>query len=61
MSALENNEGMLGIQKNFGVENTHREKAAGFEYDNLYSVLTKEAYQKTRPKIEALIRRFAGR
>ena len=61
MSALENNSVMLGIQKRFGVEFTHREPCEGFEFDNLFSVLTREAYAVSKPKIEALIDRFANR
>ena len=61
MSALENNSVMLGIQKRFGVEFTYRDRYEGMDYDNLHSVLTKEAYAVSRPKIAALIDRFAGR
>ena len=61
MSALENNEVMLGIQKRFGVRFTHRERGEGMDYDSLYSVLTPEAYVISKPKVETLIRRFAGR
>ena len=61
MSALENNNVMLGIQKRFGVEFTYRDRYEGLEYDSLHSVLKKEEYAKTRPKIEALINRFADR
>lgn len=61
MSALENNNVMLGIQKRFGVEFTYRDRYEGLEYDNLHSVLTREAYAISRPKVEALISRFANR
>ena len=61
MSALENNNVMLGIQKKFGVEFTYRDRYEGIDYDNLHSVLTKEAYAKSKPKVEALINRFANR
>lgn len=61
MSALENNHVMLGIQRRFGVEFTYRDRYEGMNYDNLHSVLTKEAYSKSRPKIQALIDRFANR
>ncbi len=61
MSALENNSMMLGIQKRFGVEFTYRDRYEGVDYDNLHSVLTKEAYSISRPKVEALINRFANR
>lgn len=61
MSALENNSVMLGIQKKFGVEFTYRDRYEGLEYDNLHSILTKEAYSVTKPKVEALINRFACR
>lgn len=61
MSALEKNEMMLGIQRRFGVRFTYRERGEGMDCDSLYSVLTPEAYAVSRPKVEALIRRFAGR
>ena len=61
MSALENNHVMLGIQKRFGVEFTYRDRYEGLEYDNLHSVLTREAYAITRPKVVGLIDRFANR
>lgn len=61
MSALENNEVMLGIQKRFSVQFTYRERGEGMDCDSLYSVLTPEAYAISKPKVEALIRRFAGR
>jgi RimJ/RimL family protein N-acetyltransferase len=61
MSALENNTVMLGIQKRFGVEFTYREPCKGMDSDSLYSKLTKEAYEVSKPKIELLIQRFAGR
>ena len=61
MDALENNTCMLSIQKKFGVEFTHRFREEGMEFDSVCSVLTKEAYAKTRPGIEGLIKRFADR
>lgn len=61
MSALEHNNVMLGIQKRFGVEFTHRERMKGMDQDSLYSVLTKEAYAVSKIKVQALIDRFAGR
>ena len=61
MSALENNDVMLGIQKRFGVEFTYRDRYEGLDHDNLHSVLTREAYAISRPKVSALIDRFAGR
>ena len=61
MSALENNSVMLGIQNRFGVKYTYRDRSEGFDYDNVHSVLTKEAYSITRPRIESLIDRFANR
>ena len=61
MSTLENNDVMLGIQKKFGVAFTYRDRYDEFEYDNLHSVLTREAYAASRPKISALIDRFANR
>lgn len=59
MSALEDNNVMLGIQRRFGVRFTHREYNEDMGRDSVYSVLTPEAYAQTKPKIEALIRRFA--
>lgn len=61
MSALENNDVMLGIQKRFGVEFTYKDRYEGLEYDNLHSTLTREAYAISKPKVEKLIDRFAGR
>ena len=61
MSALENNTVMLGIQKKFGVEFTYTDRYEGLEFDNIHSVLTKENYEKTKGKVEALIKRFADR
>ena len=61
MAALEKNNIMLGIQKKFGVEFSHRERCDEFGCDNLYSVLTRAAYSLSRPKISALIDRFANR
>ena len=61
MSALENNDVMLGIQKRFGVVFTYRDRYEGLDYDNLHSVLTREAYAVSKPKVEALIKRFANR
>ena len=61
MSALENNSVMLGIQQRFGVVFTYRDRYEGLDYDNLHSVLTKEAYAISKPKVTALIDRFANR
>lgn len=61
MAALENNTVMLGIQKRFGVQFSCREKLEGIEYDNLCSVLSKEAYAVSKVKVETLIKRFASR
>lgn len=61
MSALENNSVMLGIQKKFGVRFTYRDRYDGLDYDNLHSVLTKEAYAASRPGVDTLISRFAHR
>ena len=61
MAALENNNMMLGIQRRFGVEFTHRESMEGIAQDNLYSELTKEAYAVSKAKVQKLIERFAGR
>lgn len=61
MAALEYNNMMLGIQKRFGVEFTHRESMEGIAQANLYSELTKEAYAVSKVKVQKLIERFAGR
>ncbi len=61
MAALENNTVMRGIQDKLGVEITYRERLEGFEYDNIHSVLKKEVYDEKKPKVEALINRFANR
>jgi len=61
MAALENNKVMLGIQKRFGVEFTHKGRLEGIAQDVLYSVLTKEAYAISKVKVQKLIERFAGR
>lgn len=61
MGALENNTVMLGIQKRFGVKFTCREKLQGIKYENICSVLTKEAYEDSKAKVEVLIKRFANR
>lgn len=61
MSALDNNSVMLGIQKRFGVEFTYRDRSEGFMCDNVHSVLTREAYTMSRPKVMLLIDRFAER
>lgn len=61
MSALENNDVMLGIQRRFGVVFTFRDRYEGLDYDNLHSVLTREAYAVSKPKVEVLINRFANR
>ncbi len=61
MAALENNTVMRGIQDKLGVEITYRERLEGFEYDNIHSVLRKEVYDEKKPKVEALINRFANR
>lgn len=61
MSALENNSVMLGIQKRFGVKFTYKDRYEGIDHDNLHSILTREAYAVSKPKVEALIERFANR
>ncbi len=61
MSALETNTGMLGIQKKFGVEETGAVFNEDFGCRSIYSLLTKEMYQATRPNIQKLLQRFAGR
>ena len=61
MSALENNSVMLGIQKKFGAKFVYRDRYDDLEYDSIHSVLTRDAYALSKPKIERLIQRFAGR
>lgn len=61
MGVMENNTGMVSIQKKFGVEFTGREEVPGMDGYNLTSVLSKEKYAQTKPGIEALINRFANR
>lgn len=61
MAALETNTVMLGIQKKLGVEFTYRDKPEGIDQDNIHSFLAEEIYARTRPKIQALIDRFAKR
>ena len=61
MAALEHNAVMLGIQKKLGVVFTDREKLEDLGCDNLHSVLTRSAYDVNRPKVYALINRFADR
>lgn len=61
MSALENNHTMLSIQKRFGVEFTYKDRYEGLDFDNVHSVLSLEAYKVSKPKVEALIDRFANR
>lgn len=61
MSVLEINKGMYSIQKKFGVVETHRIYNEEFGCDSIYSVLTREAYAISRPKVQALVKRFANR
>ena len=61
MSALENNKVMLGIQKKFGVKFTHAEPLQGFEYNSLFSELSKSDYLNVKDNVESLIKRFACR
>lgn len=61
MSALEINSVMLGIQRRFGVVETHRVFNENFGCDSIYSVLTKSAYAISRPKVDSLVKRFADR
>lgn len=61
MSALEENVNMRGMQDRFGVVVTHHEYNPEFGCDSVYSVLTREAYARSRPKAAALVERFAAR
>lgn len=61
MSVLSDNTNMKGIQERFGVTVTDVEKSAEFQCDTIYSVLTPDIYARARPKIIALIERFASR
>lgn len=61
MSALEINTRMLSLQKRFGTEYAYRDRYEELEYDSIYSILTKEKYKMTKPKIEKLISRFSNR
>lgn len=61
MSALENNVNMRGMQDKFGVVITHRVFDPEFGCDSVYSELTREAYGKSRPRVSALVERFAKR
>lgn len=61
MSVLSENSNMRGIQERFGVVVTGVEPSDEFQCDTIYSVLTREAYAQTRPKIMFLIERFACR
>lgn len=61
MSVLSDNANMKGIQERFGVEVVKVEESPEFQCDTIYSVLTPDSYCRTRPKIMALIDRFAVR
>ena len=61
MSALEINTRMLNLQKRFGTEYAFRDRYEELEYDSIYSILTRERYEKTKPEIEKIIDRFANR
>lgn len=61
MSVLSDNTNMKGIQERFGVTVTEVEENPEFHCDNINSVLTREAYMQTRPRIITLIERFANR
>ena len=61
MAALECNKTMIGIQKKFGAVISHKEPCIGFDYENVYSVLSRESYAVSKPKVEQLIDRFANR
>lgn len=61
MAALEDNSVMLGIQRRFGVDFIGRELVEDLNRYNVCSVLTKEVYEVSRIKVEALIKRFANR
>jgi RimJ/RimL family protein N-acetyltransferase len=61
MSALEENTNMRGIQDRFGVKVTHYIYNPEFGCHSVYSVLTREAFAQSRPKVMALVDRFASR
>lgn len=61
MSVLSDNTNMKGVQERFGVEVTGVEANPEFQCDNIYSILTREIYARTRSKIVSLIERFADR
>lgn len=61
MSVLSDNTNMKGIQERFGVTVVGMEPSPEFQCDTIYSVLTSDAYRRTRPRIMALIDRFAAR
>ena len=61
MSALENNAGMLSIQKRLGAVFTGEREETELGFDNLFSELYKADYEAKKPSIDQLINRFAGR
>lgn len=61
MSALEPNTNMLGMQEKFGVVTINKSFNPDFGCDSIYSVLTKDVFSKTGPKIYELVKRFAPR
>lgn len=61
MCALENNSGMLSIQERLGAVLTGKRQSTELGFDNIFSVLTKDAYEEKKPSIDRLIDRFAGR
>lgn len=61
MSALEKNTVMRNMQNRFGVVVTHKTYDETFQDYHVFSVLTKENYNKVRQSIVSIIDRFALR
>lgn len=61
MTVLSENANMRSMQERFGVRRTKVEHSEEFGCDTIYSVLRRAAYAGSRPKIAALINRFAER
>lgn len=61
MSALEENTNMRGMQRRFGAEETYSEYDREFGCKLVHSILTRARFAETRPRIERLVLRFAGR
>lgn len=61
MEALEYNEGMINIQKQFGAKQVSRKRVESFNMDAICSELMKEDYYLKRAYIVGLIKRFSKR